>query len=46
MRYQKLNTAMFIGNRKRLRSNIKPNSIVILHANDVLPTNADGTLKF
>ena len=46
MRYQKLNPEMFIGNRKRLRNNLKPNSVVILHANDVLPTNADGTLKF
>lgn len=46
MRYQKLNSEMFIENRKRLRNNLKPNSVAILHSNDVLPTNADGTLKF
>lgn len=46
MRYQKLNSEMFIENRKKLRNNLRPNSVVLLHANDVMPTNADGTLKF
>ena len=46
MRYEPINPELFIENRKRLVSRLKPRSIVILHANDVLPTNADGTLAF
>lgn len=32
--------------RARLTKKLPPKSLVILHANDVFPTNADGTLPF
>ncbi len=46
MRYEKINPALFISNRENLKKQLKPNSIVVLNSNDVLPSNADGTLKF
>lgn len=46
MRYEKINSQLFISNRERLKSFLKPNSMVIVQSNDVLPTNADGTFGF
>lgn len=45
MRYLPINAQLFIDNRKRLASMMKSNSIAVLNANDILPTNADGTLS-
>lgn len=44
MRYESISPEFFKTNRDNLRSLLKPNSLVILHSNDILPTNADGTL--
>ena len=46
MRYSKINKDLFITNRKRLTKELKPGSVVVFNANDIMPTNADGTLKF
>ncbi len=46
MRYEPIDPAFFCRNRQRLRGLLKPNSIVILRANDILPTNADGAMAF
>ncbi len=46
MRYEPIDPQLFIRNRARLRSLLKPNSMVILRANDIFPTNADGTMSF
>jgi len=46
MRYQPLPAELFTENRQRLRAMLPPRSLVILHANDVLPTNADGSIGF
>lgn len=46
VRYDPIPTEFFIHNRENLRALLKPNSMVILHANDIYPTNADGTLAF
>jgi Xaa-Pro aminopeptidase len=46
MRYQPLPAEFFAANRQRLYAKLPPNSVVIVHANDVLPTNADGSLPF
>jgi len=46
MRYQPLPADLFVANRQRLYAKLPPNSLVIVHANDVLPTNADGSLPF
>lgn len=46
MRYQKINTQLFVNNRKNLLKELKENSVVVVNANDIMPTNADGTMRF
>ncbi len=46
MRYEPVSQDFFIRNRDKLRALLRPNSIVIVLSNDVLPTNADGTMGF
>jgi len=44
MRHAPIPKKLFVENRKRLVSMLEPNSLAIINANDVIPTNADGTL--
>ena len=44
MRYKTIDPQLFITNRNRLRQLMLPNSLAVVNANDVLPTNADGAL--
>jgi Xaa-Pro aminopeptidase len=46
MRYEPIDPQLFVRNRDKLRALLKPNSIVIVLANDIFPTNADGTMAF
>ena len=46
MKYEPISSELFIQNRKRFCEQLKPNSIAIFHSNDILPTNADGTMPF
>jgi Xaa-Pro aminopeptidase len=46
MRYEAIDNQLFIQNRNRLYTQLKPKSLVVLNANDILPTNADGTMVF
>src|SRR4026207_632474 len=46
MRYKIINRELFVFNRKKLVRELKPNSLVAVNANDVMPTNADGTMRF
>ncbi|KEO74370.1 aminopeptidase P family protein [Anditalea andensis] len=46
MRYTPLNKSLYIKNRQKLVSKLKPNSVAIFNANDIMPTNADGTMRF
>jgi Xaa-Pro aminopeptidase len=46
MKYLPINNQLFVSNRKRFAALLKPNAIAIFNSNDVLPTNADGSLKF
>ena len=46
MRYEKINKQLFIDNRRRLVKSLKPGSVAVVNANDIMPTNADGTLRF
>ncbi len=36
----------FVQNRKKLSKLLEPNSIAIINSNDIMPSNADGTMKF
>lgn len=44
MRYNPINPQLFIDNRKRLATMLKPGSVAVFNSNDILPTNADGSL--
>ncbi|WP_025764849.1 aminopeptidase P family protein [Dyadobacter tibetensis] len=46
MRYSPIDSQLFIDNRKNLKAHLPAKSMVIMQANDVLPTNADGTMAF
>ncbi len=45
MRHAPIDPQLFIENRHRLKRLLRPNSIALLNANDILPTNADGSLR-
>ncbi|HEY5315351.1 MAG TPA: aminopeptidase P family protein [Pirellulales bacterium] len=44
MRHLPIDPALFIDNRARLRQLLPRGALAVLNANDVLPTNADGSL--
>jgi len=44
MRYTTIDPQLFLENRARLKRMLLPNSLAVVNANDILPTNADGTL--
>lgn len=44
MRHAHIPQKLFIENRQRLAARLAPNSLVVVHANDLLPANADATL--
>lgn len=46
MRYGPIAPELFVENRRRFRELLKPNSLAIFQANDIMPTNADGTMAF
>lgn len=43
MRYEPIDPKLFTTNRARLAALLPPNSLAVVNANDVPPTNADGT---
>lgn len=45
-RYEALGKDLFIANREKLKAKLKPNSVVVVCSNDIMPTNADGTMNF
>jgi len=44
MRHAPIDASLFVENRARLKQLLPPHSIAVANANDVLPTNADGSL--
>lgn len=46
MRYDRIEPELFEQNRERLRGLLEPGAMAILHANDIMPTNADGVMPF
>jgi Xaa-Pro aminopeptidase len=46
VKYTQLPTSLFIENRKRLIANLKLKSAAFFNSNDIMPTNADGTMGF
>lgn len=46
MKYTPINSKLFVENRKRFVKKLKPGSLAIFNSNDIMPTNADGTMMF
>ena len=46
MRYLPIDVSLFVKNRQRFAAQLKPNSIAVLNANDIMPTSGDGTRSF
>ncbi len=46
MKYTKIPSKLFIENRKRYAKELKSDSLAVFNSNDILPTNADGSMAF
>jgi Xaa-Pro aminopeptidase len=46
MKYDRIDNQLYIRNRKRFIQHMKPNSLAVFNSNDLMPTNADGTMPF
>jgi len=46
MKYQAINSSLFIKNRKSFMAKMKPKSIAFFNSNDIYPVSADSTLPF
>ncbi|TFV93254.1 aminopeptidase P family protein [Algoriphagus kandeliae] len=46
MKYTPLPAELYIRNRAKLVQKLAKNSVAVLNSNDIMPTNADGTMKF
>ena len=46
MKYLKINNNLFVENRIKFKNRLKKNTLAIFNSNDVMPTNADGTMPF
>ncbi|MBA3663832.1 MAG: aminopeptidase P N-terminal domain-containing protein [Bacteroidetes bacterium] len=46
MKYQAIDNSLFIENRNKFKNYLKPNSLAVFVSNDIMPTNADGSMGF
>ena len=46
MKYHKIDSNLFIKNRKKFVAMMKPNSVAFFNSNDIYPISADSTLPF
>ncbi|WP_317898988.1 aminopeptidase P family protein [Aurantibacillus circumpalustris] len=46
MKYKAIDNNLFIENRNKFKNNLKPNSLAVFVSNDIMPTNADGSMGF
>ena len=46
MKYTTIDSTLFIKNRQLFSQKILENSTSIFNSNDIMPTNADGTMPF
>ncbi|MEO0444832.1 MAG: aminopeptidase P N-terminal domain-containing protein, partial [Verrucomicrobiota bacterium] len=45
-RYPALDSQLFVDHRERILAQLPPDSMAIVHSNDVMPTSADGIMGF
>lgn len=46
MKYLPIDKSLFVQNRVKFTEMLKPKSLAIFNSNDIMPTNADGTMPF
>lgn len=46
MKYHPIDSSLFVQNREALAKKLKPKSVAVIHSNDIMPTNADGSMGF
>lgn len=46
MKYAAIPNGLFVDNRNKFKNHLKPNSLAVFFSNDILPTNADGSMGF
>ena len=46
MRYENIGADLFTKNRRRLVKSFNKNGLAVVNSNDIMPTNADGTMAF
>ena len=46
MKYDKIDSKLFIKNRKNFSAQMKPNSLAVFNSNDIYPISADSTMPF
>jgi len=46
MKYLHIENQLFIENRKKFQNKLNKNTLAIFNSNDIMPTNADGTMPF
>jgi len=46
MKYLHIDNQLFIDNRKKFKAKLTKNNLAIFNSNDIMPTNADGTIPF
>jgi len=46
MKYLHIDNQLFIDNREKFKNKLNKNNLAIFNSNDIMPTNADGTMPF
>ncbi|TRW22218.1 aminopeptidase P family protein [Flavobacterium zepuense] len=46
MKYHQIPSSLFVKNRKKFASEMKPKSVAVFNSNDIYPVSADSTLPF
>lgn len=46
MKYERIDSSLFVKNRKKFTANMNPKSIAVFNSNDIYPISADSTLPF
>lgn len=46
MKYAPIGKNLFIRNREKFKTRLKPKSVAVFNSNDIMPTNGDGTMPF
>ena len=46
MKYDRIDSSLFIRNRKRFTANMQEKSVAVFNSNDIFPISADSTMPF